>query len=346
MYNAFMEAIKQETKQLKLFMQKFNNDWCMNLAACLAYSTITSLIPIIIALISLAGLLFTLLDLGSKQMLVTNLVSVFPAGIGTKDLVNTLLSQLSKIYASLGIISLVLAIFSGSRLFILIENCFDIIYRVPPRKFLKQNLIAIVMVILFALLVPIMIFTAGLPSYIFTLLDIVGLSNLKNYTILINTASLLGGLAASYLFFQLIYLIVPNERVSFKRTWLGSLIAAISLHAYLTLFPLYVSHFLSGYAGQLAFAIVFLAFFYYFSVILLFGAEINSFWGHHIAPLEQDLVTHLALFDVRIKELQQEKINQNTNHPQSNHFIRGLVVGLISQKTIRAAFRKYFLQQR
>ena len=66
---------------------------------------------------------------------------------------------------------------------------------------------------------------------------------------------------------------------------LGALMAAILVQLYLTLFPFYVTHFLNNYtgsAGAAGFAVILLLFLYYFSVILLLGAEINAYFGENI----------------------------------------------------------------
>src|SRR5205807_1462691 len=78
--------------------------------------------------------------------------------------VNSITNQLAKDSVILAIIAVVLAVFNGSRLFILIEGIFGIIYHVRHRTFIKQNLMAIGMLILFIILIPIMAFTSALPT--------------------------------------------------------------------------------------------------------------------------------------------------------------------------------------
>ena len=92
------------------------------------------------------------------------------------------------------------------------------------------------------------------------------------------------------------YLVVPNQRISFRDSWVGALLAAVVVQAYLQLFPFYATHFLSGYTGTVGFAIIFVFFFYFFAVILLAGAEINAFYAQgkralpdNLAVIVQDL---------------------------------------------------------
>jgi len=92
----------------------------------------------------------------------------------------------------------------------------------------------------------------------------------------------------------MMYLVVPNQHISFRDSWFGALLAAVAVQAYLQLFPFYATHFLSGYTGTVGFAIIFVFFFYFFGVILLGGAEINAFYaqGKRALPDNQAVMVH------------------------------------------------------
>ena len=87
----------------------------------------------------------------------------------------------------------------------------------------------------------------------------------------------------------MMFVIVPNQHISFRDSWFGALLAAVAVQAYLQLFPFYATHFLSGYTGTVGFAIIFIFFFYYFGVILLAGAEINAFYAQGKRALPDNL---------------------------------------------------------
>jgi membrane protein len=93
----------------------------------------------------------------------------------------------------------------------------------------------------------------------------------------------------SFILFEAIYIIMPNQRVSFRDSWRGAVIAAIGLQIYLTLFPFYAAHFLSGYGGQAGFAVILIVFFYYFAVILLLGAQVNAFFAEGVQKTPDNL---------------------------------------------------------
>ncbi|HLJ33104.1 MAG TPA: YhjD/YihY/BrkB family envelope integrity protein, partial [Ktedonobacteraceae bacterium] len=118
-------------------------------------------------------------------------------------------------------------------------------------------------------------------------------------------------------FFVVIYIVVPNQRISFRHSWRGAVVAAIALQIYLILFPLYVTHFFASDSGTAGFAVILLFFFYYFAVILLLGAEVNAFFGEHIrvtpdniAAMIHDLTSHLPTSE---KAMQQQATFSHKN---------------------------------
>jgi len=105
----------------------------------------------------------------------------------------------------------------------------------------------------------------------------------------------LGGLLAAFIFFITIYIVVPNQRISLRNSWLGAFISAIALELFISIiFPLYTTRFMGNYTGQAGFAVILLVFFYYFAVILILGAEINAFFLEKVRPLPNDLATFVS----------------------------------------------------
>jgi YihY family inner membrane protein len=284
---AAVQDVEKDIQPFQAFINKFNNDWVMNFAGMLAYNLILSIFPIIIAIASIIGLV---LGNGTRGTIVKDILHVLPNKV-SPDVLTNVLDQLSKNSGFLGIVAIILALFFGSRLFIVIEGCFDIIYHVRPRTLIPQNLMALGMLLIFVVLIPIMVFASSIPALAVSLLKYTFIGTIP---FLASVAGILGGLIVSFVLFEAIYFVVPNQRISFRHSWLGALGAAIALELYLTLFPLYVQHFLNGYAGQVGFAIVLLVFFYYFAVILLLGAELNAFFSERVQPLPNDLATFVS----------------------------------------------------
>jgi YihY family inner membrane protein len=302
--SGLLQNVEKDVKPFQAFLTKFGNDWSMTLAAALAYNLLTAIFPIVVALLAIAGFILAELDPGAKSRLIDAIVGVFSSSIQSHDaqkaLVDTITTQLAKVAGWLGIIALGLAIFGGSRLFILIESCFDLIYRVRPRTVIRQNIMAIGMLLLFIVLVPIMMFASTGPAIVLSILKKTPLGAIPGIEIIFSLGGPLGSLLVAFVLFEAIYIVVPNQRISFRNSWRGAVFAAIAMQIYLTLFPLYASQSLGNYAGAVGFAVILLAFFYYFAVILLLGAEVNAFFAEGVRPLPNDLVTFVSTMAGRL----------------------------------------------
>ncbi len=202
-----------------------------------------------------------------------------------------LCSKLSHETLALGVVGVITSLWFGSRLFVKLENCLGVIFRLRSRSFLRQNGIAVGMTVLFAVLAPLSVLATLAPE---RLLSSLGGSQISSGLIRGVVGWVLGTIIA-FLLIELIYTIVPNQRVLPGEVWIGALIAAILLSTYELLFPLYARFFSSSntYVGIAGLIVIVLLFFYYFAVILLLGAEINSWSGGHTEP-SGDIATVLA----------------------------------------------------
>ena len=135
------------------------------------------------------------------------------------------------------------AIFGGSRLFIVIDKCMTIIYRLPERTLFKQNLLAIGMILLFIIVIPIMVIVSSAPTAFLSFMPGGG-GRFLSYLV-----RLIVSLFITFIFFDIIYQFIPNKKMSFKTTWCGALVAASTLELFMILFPVYVRHFMTNYAG-------------------------------------------------------------------------------------------------
>jgi uncharacterized BrkB/YihY/UPF0761 family membrane protein len=93
--------------------------------------------------------------------------------------------------------------------------------------------------------------------------------------------------------FEAMYIVVPNQKIRWKQSWKGALLAAFLLEIFLILFPFYITHFMGSYTGIMGFILIFLFFFYYFAVILLVGAEVNAFYVEGVRALPDTLANFI-----------------------------------------------------
>lgn len=299
---------KQGAKSIMGFFNKFNNDWVMNFASALAFNLITAILPILIALLGVAGLVVGHLDPAAQSQLINNIEKIFPStgksgnsnGSGGA-FIQLALTQLNHYAGFFVIVAVLLAIFGGSRLFISMEGYFDIIYHVRPRGVIKQNIMAISMMLVFIVLTFLMAVAASIPAAIQSIGHILGLGGLFSIFFVSWLISIAVSTLIAWMLFEAILVVVPNQHISFRNSWLGALVAAVLLEIFLQLFPLYVTHFLGNYTGNIGLVIILLFFLYYFAVILLIGAEINAYYAEgiqstpdNLAVMVHKLTSHMA----------------------------------------------------
>jgi membrane protein len=302
-----IQNVGKEVKPIQEFFTKFTNDWVLNFSGALAYSLLMSIFPIAIGLLSILGFFLGSLGPQAQAQLIQTILHVLPSQNSiSASVVQQINTQLAKNAGVLGIIAVILALFNGSRLFIQIEAFFGVIYHVRQRSLIKQNVMAFGMLLLFVVLIPIMTLAAAAPTFILTILKPTPLGQIPGISIVL---SIVAGLIVAFIFFVAIYIVVPNQHISPRNSWLGAVVAAIALQAYLILFPLYVTHFLNNYTGTIS-LIILLVFFYYFAVILLLGAEVNAFFSEGVKATPTDLVTMLHLTTSHLPKDRQKKQEQ------------------------------------
>jgi membrane protein len=257
------------------FGQKLSNDWLLNLSALLAFNLLMATFPFLLVLFALLGITFGLLSPSLEHLIILNIIAVFPSQTGA-TIVTTTANNLTRNAGWLLALGIVTSIFLGSRLFIVIENCFGIIYRVPSRDLVRQNLMAIGMVLLYIVLIPFFLLLSIVPGALLALFH--PSSYYYVATSVDQIVVLVGTVVIAALMFLLIYYVVPNRPSHWHSTWPGTVLAAVLLVLYEKLFPLYTQTFLrpNNYGSIAGFALVILIFYNYLAFILLLGAEVNS----------------------------------------------------------------------
>jgi len=294
-----VQTAVKNAKPLLDFWNKFNNDWSWNLSAALAYNLLMAMFPFCTAALAILGLVLNGLSPQQYNTLVNYYLENFPSA--TSAQISAILQgaskQLSNANGILWIITIGFAIYYGSRLFVLMENCFGIIYHIRPRTFIAQNVIAIAMLFLFILLIPVSIGAGALSALAVALLPGQFSGSIAN------VIQFLGGYLAAYVLFQAIYLIIPNQKIRLRKSWLGAVAAALLLQLYVIFFPYYIQHFLSGLAAAIGSVVILLIFFYYFAMILILGAEINAYFAEGVMTTF-DLVTVISTKNEKEKRAQ------------------------------------------
>jgi membrane protein len=271
-------ALTRAVATIAAFWVKINNDWIFNLSGLLAYSFLFAIFPLLILILAITGYILRNIAPGTETLVTDNIVRALPAGIGSV-IVEVVSARLKTSAGWLLVVGIVTAIFAGSRLFITLENCFGIVFRLRSRDPIRQNRMAFLLLLLYLVLLPLFLMTFLLPAGIERLFDPSG-RDLVGTAVVTIVGFALAFIAATLLF-ALTYALVPYRKRFWRQlrpNWRGAMVAALLLLLYEALFPFYANLVFNpdNYGTVAIFAVVILAFFYYLAFILLLGAEINS----------------------------------------------------------------------
>lgn len=261
---------------IETFVKKYANDWSMNLVSMLTYNLITTLFPILLAILTVASFILSLLSPHAFHDVATMMSAAVPQNLRSVIHFDTLLENLTHSTEPLALISVASLMWAGSNVFGNMENAFSIIFRTEGRGFLHQKLMAIAMVIILAILLPLSlaatsVLTAG--SRIFQTSLQLPLGDLPRWI------GPLMSLAMLWILFLIIYIVVPNMSVPFRVAWRGAIVAALLFTTFQLLFPLYFTLALSGnekYGAIAASILVLIAWLWFFALFTIIGAQVNA----------------------------------------------------------------------
>ncbi|HEX9116776.1 MAG TPA: YhjD/YihY/BrkB family envelope integrity protein, partial [Anaerolineae bacterium] len=146
-----------------LFVKKVMDDQAANLAALLAWGTLSALLPLLLGMLSLAG--FILRDSRRMDEVYNSIVAVLPSQVaGPVTAVLEGMRQQSA--ASAGIVAILLLLFNGSGFFSNMAGVFDKAYHVEPRNFIVERLVGIGLLLVTTALLVASTLAAGLGSLV------------------------------------------------------------------------------------------------------------------------------------------------------------------------------------
>ncbi len=232
-----MNALKARLAALQrsragLFVKKLMDDQAPNLAALLAWGTLSALLPLILGVLSLSGLI--LRDPATLDKAYSTLVAVVPSGAAGP--VTEALDGMRQAAAPAGVVALLLLLLNGSSFFANMGSVFDQVYHVESRNFVVQRLIAIAMLIVTSALVVIATLAEGLSSII---------ANVPTLGLPIGAAlaAAIGysiAMVSAFLLFLLLYRVLPNVKLGWRDVMPGTLLSAVLFLLTTQVFPIYL----------------------------------------------------------------------------------------------------------
>lgn len=244
------------------------------LASAVAWSVLTSIVPIIVGLLAISG--FILQGNSSAQSQVVTNVSKALQGVLTRQDIQHLVNVSIQHRGLLTVVGLLGVFWGGSNVGGSISTVFQPVFQVAGRNFLIEKIIDIVMIFVFAVLMIVIIVGTTAGALLGSLFSSVPLPpGIAQFVI--GTAV---ALLSAFLLFAVIYMVFPNTAPRFKlrNVWPGAMIAAVLFELLTFIFPLYTryAHF-TKYGSLLASLLLLTAWIYFFALITLIGAEFVSY---------------------------------------------------------------------
>lgn len=255
------------------FITKLRKDNVGALAAIVSWNVLTSVVPIVVSLLAISG--FVLRGNPSAQhSVITHLSRALKAVVTPGDL-TTIVNVTVNHAGLLGVVGLLGALWGGSNVGGAISTVFQAIFEVNGRNFFVEKLIDIVMIVVIAVLMVVIVVGTTAGSVIDQLVSALPFSSL-----VVSVVGTLISVVAAFLLFGAIYLVFPNIEYRFRLSnvrW-GALVAAILFVALTFIWPAYAHFAHFGRYGAVLFPILLLtAWIYFFSMILILGAEVVAF---------------------------------------------------------------------
>lgn len=278
-----MKAMRKAWDLVKETFSEWSSDQGPRLGAALSYYTVFSLAPVLLIVISVAGLVY------GRQAVEGRIVTQLRDLLGPQgaQLVQSALARASAHKA--GVVSTIVGvgtlILGATGVMVELQGALNQVWKVIPRpgqavrSFVRQRLLSLALVLSFGFVLLVSLaFSAALAAlggWLGSFMpESVVLGHLLNWVVTVAIITLL---------MALIFKVLPDAKVAWRDVWIGSFVTAVLFQIGKFLIGLYIgkasvaSTF--GAAGSLA---VLLVWVYYSAQIALLGAEFTRAWANRL----------------------------------------------------------------
>jgi membrane protein len=270
---------------LRETIESFANARGSEAAASMAYYTLFSLFPLLLAVVS-AGSYF--LDLQQVFRLVDDMLTeAFPI---SQSLIEDNIRQVLQMRGAMGLVGLGVALWSASGAFTVLTRNVNRAWRTaPPRSFLRNRLVGLGIVgSLAVLLVISLLFSTALNILSRLQVPLVDVQSLYGTPLWVAMSDLVPWFLI-FLLFLALYLWVPNTKVKWSAAFWAALVVALAWRIAASAFAWYVGSGLARYRlvyGSLGTVVALLFWIYVSAWIIIFGAHLSAIVARHASEAE------------------------------------------------------------
>jgi membrane protein len=259
----------------KQTMQSWLDDYAPSMGAALAYYTLFSLAPLLLIVISVAGMIFG--EDAARGEIALQLRSLMgnSGANAVQDLLNSAREPAEDSLATA--VGLLLMFIGATSVFAELQDALDRIWRVPARpktsgwlKLVRARLLSFGMILAIGFLLTVSLVASAVLKVMGRWFEPI----FGGWYLVMSTIDALGGFLLVAAMFALIYKIMPRVHIQWKDVWTGALLTSLLFGLGKFLIGLYVgqSGVISGFGAAGSLVIV-LLWVYYSAQIFLIGAE-------------------------------------------------------------------------
>ena len=274
--------VRQTWLLVKTAFNAWNDDYAQSMGAALAYYTMFSIAPVLLIVISIAGLVFG--EDAARGEIADQLGNLMgqQGALAVQSLLDSVRKPAQGLAATM--IGVLLLLVGATSVFGELQNALDRIWRAPGRStagglwgLLRSRLLSFGMIlgIGFILMVS-LVFSAGLSAASKWWSPAAG-----SMALAASVVNFAFSFALTTGMFALIYKIMPRVRIAWNEVWIGAAITALLFTAGKALIGVYIGR--SGVAsgfGAAGSLVALLVWVYYSAQIFLMGAEFTWAYSH------------------------------------------------------------------
>jgi membrane protein len=267
---------------LRQTAQSWLDDRAPSMGAALAYYTLFSLAPLLLIVISVAGLIFGE-DAARGEITLQLQTLMGDAGArAVQDLLTSVRQPAEGSFAT--VVGLLLLLVGATSVFAELQDALDRIWRVPARvpsngwlALLRARLLSFGMILAIGFLLTVsLVVSAALALVGRSVEPLFG-----GWYVVGAAANAIGGFALAAAMFALIYKVLPRAHVHWSDVWTGALFTAILFTFGRLVISLYINRFgVSSGFGAAGSLVIVLLWVYYSAQVFLFGAEFTWVYAH------------------------------------------------------------------
>lgn len=265
-------------------VNEFLHKNCPYIAGAIAFYTLLSIFPLLLAIISVLGYLGPSTEEAQLE-LTMRLADVIPV---SSDLIGQTVASVVSARVVTGVVGIVGLFWMSTVVFGAIRKGINAAWGITvPRSFLKERLIDLALMLGAGLVLLVVLFSVPALGIVREATFVVAPDSAFFNNMVWNVTSRLLLPALAFVTFLVLYRFLPNTNVKLSNIWAGALGASLAFDAANLAFVWYVQNYghYNLIYGSVGTILVMLTWVYLSSIILLFGALITSRYATYAASL-------------------------------------------------------------